>query len=73
MTDDALDHSLMEKGKYSQLTADEVSNKDPSYLVLAYENWNPKPCSFLLYKACRDEVLEALTQGRVQRDQECEG
>ena len=69
-TPDELDHRVMGKGKYRTLTPDEVSDRDPSYLVWAYDNWAEAPCSELLYKATRDEWMESVRQGRVARDQD---
>lgn len=68
--DERLYHSQMGKGRYSNLSASQVSEKDPSYLVWAYEAWNPKPCSKLLYDECRRDVGEAKRQRLVERDQD---
>lgn len=62
MTDEQLDHSLMRKGKYGLKTANEVADLDAKYLIWAYENWQPRPCSLLLYKACLADV-QARDQG----------
>lgn len=72
---EALDHSVMARGKYSAArgnprTANWVSEHDPAYLAWAYENWDPKPCSNLLYRACKAELAESRQQDRVARDQD---
>ena len=57
--DDTLDHSPFGKGKYARQTPSDVAEKDPSYVVWAYESWDPKPCSKLLYEDCLREAREA--------------
>lgn len=50
-----LDHSPITKGKYKGKTPNQISELDPSYLVWAYKNWSPKPCSKLLADSCRED------------------
>lgn len=75
MNAEALDHSPMKKGKYgpqrgNQLTPNQVAEIDPAYLVWAYEAWDPKPCSHLLYRECVKDVADNKQSVRVARDQE---
>lgn len=76
ISDDDLDHTPMDKGKYGKtrsakpLTPDQVAEVDPSYLVWAYETWNPRPCSFVLYKECKKDVQAERQHRRVARDQD---
>lgn len=72
---ESLDHSPMAKGKYGPKrgngnTPNWVAEHDPEYLVWAYENWDPKPCSHLLYLECIKDVGESKRQERVARDQD---
>ncbi len=73
---DDIDHAPMQKGRYSArtlkvpLTPDDVSALDPSYLVWAYETWEPKPCSKLLYDECVAEVAADRNQKRVSDEQD---
>lgn len=67
--DDELDHRPMGKGKHRNITANECADRDPEYLVWAYETWADKPCSQLLYEATRADALERRRQSRVARDQ----
>lgn len=55
---DKIDHTPLTKGKYKGKTPDEISEIDPSYVVWAYENWLPRPCSRLLADACREDKRE---------------
>ncbi len=71
MTDEELDHAPITKGtKHRDRTPSTIAQLDPFWLVWAYENWNPKPCSKLLYEDCKAEVDEARRQHRVSKDQE---
>lgn len=77
MNDDDLDHAVMIRGKYKAmgLTPDQVADKDPSYLCWAYEKWDVKPCSRLLYEEALKDVARAATDrhhDRVARDQDRE-
>lgn len=65
-----LDHTPLNKGRYQDLTASQVAEKDPAYLVWAYESWTPKPCSDLLYRDCKADVSRDLQHHRVARDQD---
>lgn len=65
-----LDHAVLNRGKYIGKTPSEVSERDPAYIVWAYENWVPKPCSELLYKECLNDVRQEAQQRRVARDQD---
>lgn len=73
--DEDLDHSVMPRGKFgpkqgNPQTANWVAEHEPQYLVWAFENWTPKPCSDLLYRECRKDVAENQRHGRVAKDQE---
>jgi hypothetical protein len=65
-----LDHTPLHKGKYIGKTPSQVAERDPAYLVWAWENWTPKPCSELLFKECRKDAAEETRQRRVARDQD---
>lgn len=71
-----LDHTPLKKGQYGTkhksggLTPSQVAELDPAWLVWAYEAWNPKPCSQLLYRECVKEIEEGQRQNRVARDQD---
>ena len=67
---DELDHTPLNRGKYIGKTPSHVAERDPAYVVWAYENWTPKPCSELLYKECKKDAEEDLRQRRVARDQD---
>lgn len=67
--DELLDHSPLRGGKHPGKTPSEVAEKDPGYIVWAYETWSNKPCSALLYQACKTDFDEELRQRRVSRDQ----
>ena len=69
MTADELDHTPLTFGKYGPtcpggaLTPDQVSQKDPNWLVWAYENVKDKPvCSKLLYLACLEDDADTSFQ-----------
>ena len=76
MNAEELDHSVMRKGKYSHArgnpkTANEVADIEPSYLVWAYTAWTDgKPCSHLLFQACRQDMADNQRSERVARDQD---
>lgn len=73
MTDEQLDHTPMDRGKYGpqgqNKTPSEVADIDPRYLAWAYEKWTPAPCSQLLYRACADDIADADRQSGVSADQ----
>lgn len=75
---DDLDHTPVIPGKYGRthksggLTPDQIANIDPAYLCWAYESWRDKPCSKLLYDACREDIAEDRQQKRVGKDQDRE-
>lgn len=76
MNAEELDHSVMRKGKYgpqrgNPKTPNEVADIEPSYLVWAYTAWTDgKPCSHLLYQACRQDMADNQRSERVARDQD---
>lgn len=66
MTPEELDHTPLTFGKYGPsrpggaLTPDQVSEKDPGWLIWAYETVKDKPvCSKLLYEACHEDLTDA--------------
>ena len=67
--DEQLDHQLMGKGKYSHLSASQAAERDPAYMIWAYLNWDPKPCSKLLYDDCCADVAEECRLRRVAKEQ----
>ena len=67
MTDEELDHTPMARSKkYPGLTPSQIGEKDAAYLVWCYETMDPKPCSRLLYRDCKQEIADA----RRPRDRE---
>ena len=57
--DETLDHTPLTFGRYKGLTPNEVSARDPNWLVWAYSNVkNKKVCSKLLCDACEAESTE---------------
>lgn len=52
-TDFDLDEKPISFGKHKGLTPTEIAEVDPQYLIWAYETFELKPCSYLLYEACR--------------------
>lgn len=56
--EDELDHTPFDRGKYKGKTPSDVAEKDPEYIVWAYDNWTPKPCSKLLYQDCLRDLGE---------------
>jgi hypothetical protein len=75
-TEESLDHTKFFKGQYGVkhksggLTPSQVAEIDPAWLVWAYQNWAPPPCSRLLYEECLRDVAENRQSIRVARDQE---
>lgn len=65
-----LDHTAWTRGKYRGKTASEVAEIDAAYLVWAYQEWQPRPCSHLLYEDCRRDVARDRQSERVARDQD---
>lgn len=69
--DEQLDHSTISRGKYRvrDLTPSEIAETDPAYLVWAFEAWDQKPCSLMLYRECQKDVAEQRNQTGVAREQ----
>jgi len=55
-----IDEEPVRFGKYKGMTPAEIANKDPNYLIWAYETFdaNRKPCTRILYEACRMDKQE---------------
>ena len=51
-TDFDLDEKPVSFGKYKGLTPTEIAEVDSQYIIWAYETFEIKPCSELLYQAC---------------------
>lgn len=47
-----LDDQPLTFGKYKGQTPNEVGDHDPAYMMWAFENITPVPCSKDLYTAC---------------------
>lgn len=47
-----IDDTPLKFGKYRGYTPNEIAEKDPKYIVWAFENLDTKPCSKDLYKCC---------------------
>jgi hypothetical protein len=72
---EALDHSPMKRGKYSALrgnpkTPNQVAEIDPAYIVWAFDAWDSRPCSHLLYRECVKDIADNKQSLRVARDQD---
>lgn len=48
------DNTPLTFGKYEGQTPDEISEKDPAYLVWAFETLKHPPCSEAMYQFCKD-------------------
>lgn len=72
--DEQLDHSTISRGKYRvrDLTPSEIAETDPAYLVWAFEAWDQKPCSLLLYHECQKDVAEERNRTGACRAKESE-
>jgi uncharacterized protein CbrC (UPF0167 family) len=55
LSDEELDHTPLNKGKYQGQTPSQVAEHDPGYIVWASENWDHKICSDVLARTCLDE------------------
>jgi len=53
MTKD-IDDTPLKFGKHAGLTPNEVAEKDPSYIVWMYDEFDEPPCSEDLYEECSD-------------------
>lgn len=58
-----IDHTPLTFGKYKGKTAEEVSIKDPAYIVWMFKNVSGKnTCSEALYRDCLQEIEELQDQ-----------
>ena len=55
--EESLDHTPLKFGKHRGETPEQVADKDPDWLVWAYETVKNRPvCSSALYRDCKEET-----------------
>jgi len=56
--EEELDHTPLCFGKYAGKTPDQISDRNPGYVVWLYEQCKPQCVSRALYEACREDISD---------------